>query len=138
MRVFVAGASGVIGRRLVPLLVEQGPRGDATTRTPAKTERAARARRDRGRDRRPPRSAVGEAVARAEPDVIVHQMTAHRSRRQPAPFDEEFAPTNELRTRGDDYLMTAAEAVGVRRVVAQSYTGWPNVRDGGLGPPHRG
>ena len=46
-------------------------------------------------------------------------------------FDEEFALTNELRTRGLDHLLTASEAVGVRRFVAQSYTGWPNERVGG-------
>ena len=74
---------------------------------------------------------VGEAVARAEPDVVVHQMTALTDIRSYRKFDAEFAVTNELRTRGTDHLLTAAEAVGVRRFVAQSYTGWPNVRSGG-------
>jgi nucleoside-diphosphate-sugar epimerase len=131
MRVFVAGASGVIGRRLLPLLVEQGHDVTATTRTPAKTDalRALGATPVVLDGLRA--SAVGEAVARAEPEVIVHQMTAIGPGGNLRRFDDDFAPTNELRTRGVEHLMTAAEAVGVRRVVVQSYTGWPNARDGG-------
>jgi nucleoside-diphosphate-sugar epimerase len=73
---------------------------------------------------------VGEAVARAAPEVIVHQMTALTGNGNLKRFDAEFARTNELRTRGLEYLMTAADVVGVRRLVAQSYTGWPNARSG--------
>jgi nucleoside-diphosphate-sugar epimerase len=74
---------------------------------------------------------VGEAVARAEPDVIVHQMTALASMSDLRHFDRTFAVTNELRTKGTDHLLAAAEAAGVRRFVAQSYTGWDNIREGG-------
>jgi nucleoside-diphosphate-sugar epimerase len=74
---------------------------------------------------------VGEAVARAEPDAIVHQMTALAHMSNLRRFDHEFAVTNELRTKGTDYLLAAAEAAGVQRFVAQSYTGWANVREGG-------
>ena len=131
MRVFVAGASGVIGRRLVPQLVERGHEVVATTRRPEKSGGltalgAAVAVMD-GLDA----AEVGEAVARAEPDVIVHQMTALAGMSDLRHFDAEFATTNELRTRGTDYLLAAADAVGVRRFVAQSYTGWPNERVGG-------
>ena len=76
-------------------------------------------------------ASVGEAVARAEPDVIVHEMTALKGVRDLRHFDEEFALTNELRTRGTDHLLAAADAVGVRRFVVQSYAGWPNERTGG-------
>jgi nucleoside-diphosphate-sugar epimerase len=74
---------------------------------------------------------VGEAVARAEPDVVVHQMTALAGFGDLKNFDRGFAATNRLRTQGTDNLLAAADAVGVRRFVAQSYTGWPNERSGG-------
>lgn len=131
MRVFVAGASGVIGRRLLPRLVERGHEVVATTRSPEKGDSlralgAAPLVMD-GLDA----ASVGEAVARAEPDVVVHQMTALSGVGDLRHFDAEFALTNELRTRGTDHLLAAAEAVGVRRFVAQSYAGWPNERVGG-------
>lgn len=131
MRVLVAGASGVIGRRLVPRLVERGHEVAATTRSPEKRDglRALGATpfvMD-GLDA----ALVGEAVARAEPEVVVHEMTALAGVGDLRHFDAEFALTNELRTRGTDYLLAAAEAVGVRRFVAQSYAGWPNERVGG-------
>ncbi|HXH96216.1 MAG TPA: NAD(P)-dependent oxidoreductase [Gaiellaceae bacterium] len=131
MRVFVAGASGVIGRRLVPQLVERGHQVVATTRSTEKGDRlralGARPAVMDGLDA----TSVGEAIARAEPEVVVHQMTALTGVGDLRRFDEEFALTNELRTRGSDNLLAASEAVGVRRFVAQSYTGWPNERVGG-------
>jgi 2-alkyl-3-oxoalkanoate reductase len=133
MRVFVAGAGGAIGLPLVRQLVDHGHEVVASTRTPAKgealralgVEPAVMDGLDAG--------SVGEAVARAEPDVVVHQMTALAGLNELKHFDRLFAVTNELRTRGTDNLLAAAEAVGVRRFVAQSYTGWPNARNGG--PP---
>jgi nucleoside-diphosphate-sugar epimerase len=131
MRVFVAGASGAIGRRLVPQLVAAGHRVVATTRSPAKIAGL----RSLGAevvvvDGLDP-LAVGEAVARAEPDAIVHQLTALAGMTDFKHFDRGFARTNELRTAGTDALLTAATAAGVERFVVQSYTGWTNVRDGG-------
>jgi nucleoside-diphosphate-sugar epimerase len=76
-------------------------------------------------------ASVGEAVARAEPDVVVHEMTALAGFDDLRHFDAGFARTNELRTHGTDNLLAAADAVGVRRFVAQSYAGWPNERVGG-------
>jgi len=131
MRVLVAGASGVIGRRLLPQLVDRGHEVVATTRSPEKSDSLrALGAVPLVMDGLDPGS-VGEAVARAEPEVVVHQMTALTGVGDLRHFDEEFALTNELRTRGTDYLTTAAEAVGVGRFVAQSYTGWPNAREGG-------
>jgi nucleoside-diphosphate-sugar epimerase len=131
MRVFVAGATGAIGRRLVPQLVARGHRVTASTTSREKTEllRALGAEPVvvDGLDA----TAVGEAVARAEPDVVVHQMTALAGLGDLRRFDRMFARTNELRTAGTDHLLAAALAAGAQRFVAQGYTGWPNIRSGG-------
>lgn len=131
MRVIVAGAGGAIGRRLVPLLVTAGHEVVATTRSPAKLAAlralGAEAVVMDGLDA----ASVGEAVARAEPEVIVHQMTALAGAGNLRRFDQELATTNALRREGTDHLLAAAIAAGVRRFVAQSYTGWTNIRTGG-------
>ncbi|MBV9001022.1 MAG: NAD(P)-dependent oxidoreductase [Solirubrobacterales bacterium] len=130
MRVFVAGATGVMGRQLVPQLLAAGHKVIGMTRTEAK--RAALW--DLGAqpvvaDALDP-DQVAAAVAEAQPDVIVHQLTAISSF-DPRHFDREFAPTNRLRTEGTDHLLSAGQAVGVRRFVAQSYAAWPYARTGG-------
>ena len=131
MHVFVAGASGAIGRRLIPRLVAAGHEVTATTRTPAKAGElralGARAVLVDGLDA----AAVTAAVAEAAPDAIVHQMTALAGKSDLRRFDRWFATTNELRTKGTDILLAAAAQAGVRRFVAQSYTGWTNPRTGG-------
>jgi nucleoside-diphosphate-sugar epimerase len=131
MHVYVAGGAGAVGTRLVRQLVERGHRVTATTTNPAKTARlerlGARAVVVDGLDS----AAVGEAVATAGPDAVVHQMTALSGRLDPKHFDRSFALTNRLRTEGLDHLVAAAQACGVRQVVAQSFTGWPNIRSGG-------
>jgi nucleoside-diphosphate-sugar epimerase len=131
MRVFVAGSAGAIGRRLVPQLLAKGHHVVATTRSPKKVERlralGAEAVVMEGLNA----LEVGEAVARAEPDAVVHQMTELSGMNELRRFDRGFALTNELRTKGTDHLLCAATAAGVSRFVAQSYTGWPNNREGG-------
>lgn len=131
MHVFVAGGTGVIGTRLIPQLRAGGHRVTATTSRSAKLAQleqlGARGVVMDGLDA----AAVGEAVAAAAPDAVVHQMTALAGTMDPKHFDRWFALTNRLRTEGTDHLMTAAEACGVSQVVAQSYTGWPNIRSGG-------
>jgi 2-alkyl-3-oxoalkanoate reductase len=131
MRIFLAGATGAVGRRLVPQLVGRGHEVTATTRTAAKVDLL----RDLGAE---PvvvdgldAVAVGEAVARAEPDAIIHQMTALTGAIDIKHFDRMFATTNELRTKGTDHLVAAATAAGVGRMVVQSYTNWTNIREGG-------
>jgi nucleoside-diphosphate-sugar epimerase len=130
MHVYVAGGAGVVGVRLVPQLVERGHRVTATTTDPAKRQLleglGANAVVVDGLNA----TAVGEAVATAEPDAVVHQMSALSGGINPRHFDRSFALTNRLRTEGLDHLLTAARAVGVPHVVAQSYTGWPNIRSG--------
>lgn len=131
MRVFVAGATGAVGRQLVPQLVAAGHQVTATTRSPGKMADL------RGAGAQPvvldglDAMAVGEAVARAEPEVIVHEMTAIPADLDLRNFDRAFAVTNSLRTAGIDHLLAAAPAAGVRRVIAQSYAGWPAAREGG-------
>jgi 2-alkyl-3-oxoalkanoate reductase len=131
MRVFVTGATGALGRFLVPGLVAAGYQVTATTRSPGKLGQL----RDAGAQ---PvivdgldREAVTTAVRAARPEVIVHEMTALASLRSLSRLDRAFAATNELRTAGTDNLLAAAAAAGTRRVIAQSYTGWPNERSGG-------
>jgi nucleoside-diphosphate-sugar epimerase len=75
--------------------------------------------------------AVGEAVAKAEPEVVIHQMTALSGTIDLRRFDRTFAVTNQLRTRGTDHLLAAAAAAGARRLIAASYAGWPTIREGG-------
>ncbi len=132
MRVFVAGATGVIGQYLVPSLVAAGHEVTGTTRSTAKAAALQAAGATPvivdGLDRR----AVLDAVKAAQPEVIVHQMTALASMRSFRNFDKEFAVTNELRTRGTDYLVEAAQQAGTRRFIAQSFTGWNNARTGSL------
>jgi nucleoside-diphosphate-sugar epimerase len=131
MHVYVAGGTGAIGRRLIPQLVERGHRVTATTTNPSKTAGlellGAEAVVVDGLDG----AAVGEAVAKAAPDAVVHQMTALSGKPDVKHFDGYFALTNRLRTEGLDHLLAAAQASGVTHVVAQSYTGWPNIRSGG-------
>jgi nucleoside-diphosphate-sugar epimerase len=131
MRVFVAGAAGAIGRQLLPLLAAQGHQVTATTRSPAKTgllrQLGAEPVVIDGLDP----VAVGKAVAEAEPGAVVHQMTSLAAGMDLRHFDKTFAVTNKLRTQGTDHLLAAAAAAGVRRFIAQSYTGWSNSREGG-------
>ncbi|MHA4818545.1 NAD-dependent epimerase/dehydratase family protein [Streptomyces aculeolatus] len=121
MRVFVTGATGVLGRHLVPELVLAGHEVTATTRTPAKAAQM------RAQGAEPvvldglDREAVLAAVDAAAPEVVVHQMTALGDMRSLRNVDKVFAATNELRTRGTDNLLAAAERAGTRRVVAQSH-----------------
>jgi nucleoside-diphosphate-sugar epimerase len=129
MKVFVAGASGAMGRQLVPRLVAAGHEVTGMTRTPAKRASLA----DLGAE---PVVAdaldadqVADAVRAAAPEVIVHQLTAIASLDM-RHFDRDFALTNQLRTEGTDNLLAAGRAVGIRRFVAQSYTGWPYARTG--------
>ena len=120
MRVFVAGATGALGRHLVPGLVAAGHEVTATTRTPGKVAQVREAGAEPvvvdGLDR----EAVIAAVRAAAPEVIVHQMTALAGMRSLRKPDQVFAATNELRTRGTDSLLAAAAQAGTRRVIAQS------------------
>jgi 2-alkyl-3-oxoalkanoate reductase len=131
MRVFVAGATGAIGARLVPQLIERGHEVIGTSRSPQKADLL------RAQGAQPvvldvlDARAVRDAVAAARPEAIVHQATALAGLSGFKHFDRTFAPTNRLRTQGTDALLAAAREAGVGRFVAQSYAGWPYARNGG-------
>jgi 2-alkyl-3-oxoalkanoate reductase len=131
MKIFVAGAMGAIGKRLVPLLVSKGHQVVATTRTLAKAEALRALGAEPAVLDGLNRDAVMAAVIAARPGAIVHEMTALASMRSLKNFDEEFALTNRLRTEGTEHLIAAAQAAGTRKLVVQSYSGWPNERVGG-------
>ena len=123
MKVFVAGATGAIGRQLVPRLAARGHEVHGMTRSESKRQMLE----ELGAvpvvaDALDP-DQVAEAVGKAKPDVIVHELTAIgplNTRR----LDRDFATTNRLRTDGTDYLLSAGQAVGVRRFVAQGIAGY--------------
>ncbi|MFI7633941.1 NAD-dependent epimerase/dehydratase family protein [Nonomuraea sp. NPDC049400] len=131
MRVFVAGGAGMLGRRLVPQLVARGHEVTATTTSASRLglleQMGAEAVVMDGLDA----ISVGEAVAQARPEVIVHQMTAISGKPDFKNFDRWFATTNRLRSEGTDHLLAAAEATGVSYFVAQSYASWNGIRQGG-------
>jgi nucleoside-diphosphate-sugar epimerase len=131
MRVFVAGASGAIGARLVPQLIDRGHEVIGTSRSPAHIDRVrALGAEAIALDLLEP-GAVRAAVREAEPDAIVHQATALSDLRDFKHFDRSFAQTNRLRTEGTDALLAAAREAGVRRFVAQSFASHRYARAGG-------
>jgi nucleoside-diphosphate-sugar epimerase len=115
LRIFIAGAGGTLGRRLVPQLIERGHHVTGTTRSDPDRVRTLGAE---------PvvvdpldAAALRDAVVAAEPDVVVHQLTALAGLKLGRNFDKAFAMTNRLRTQGTDNLIAAARAAGARRLV---------------------
>ncbi|WP_342360520.1 NAD(P)-dependent oxidoreductase [Terrarubrum flagellatum] len=131
MRIFLAGATGAVGRRLVPALIRAGHTVVATTRASDKIEMLQTMGAEPVVLDALDRDTTASAVAAARPDAIIHQATALPQSPDLRKFAEAFAQTNRLRTDGLDNLLAAARAAGVRRIVAQSFTGWPNIREGG-------
>jgi nucleoside-diphosphate-sugar epimerase len=131
MRIVVAGATGALGKQLVPRLVEHGHEVTGMTRTPAKQDLL------RGLGATPAVAdaldpeAVARVVARAQPDAIIHELTALSNLGMMRNLDRAFAQTNRLRTEATDHLLAAGRAVGVKRFIAQSFAGWPAKRVGG-------
>jgi nucleoside-diphosphate-sugar epimerase len=126
----VAGASGAIGKRLVPLLVGRGYDVVAMTHSPRNADalcaRGAEPVVADGLDR----DAVIAALMRAEPDVVIHEMTALAGLTSVKRFDDDFALTNRLRTEGTDHLLEGALIAGAHRFVAQSFGNWNYERAG--------
>ena len=131
MRIFVAGASGAIGKQLVPMLVERGHEVTGMTRSPAKQDLLRRmGARAVVADALDP-EAVAQALAEAEPEVVIHELTAIDAGKFGRNFDKAFAQTNHLRRDGTDHLLAAAKAAGARRFVTQSFAPWLYKRVGG-------
>ncbi|HJQ10778.1 MAG TPA: NAD(P)-dependent oxidoreductase [Gemmatimonadaceae bacterium] len=131
MKVFVTGGTGAIGQFLLPLLVENKHEVVALTRSASKATRLE----DIGVT---PfiadplnKQALTAAVRRAEPEVIIHQLTALTGVRNFKKLDQEFTLTNRFRTEVTDTLLAAARTIGTRRFIAQSYCGWPYAKKGG-------
>jgi nucleoside-diphosphate-sugar epimerase len=131
MRVLVVGASGAIGRRLVPQLVEHGHEVTGTSRSPAKAGQL------RALGAQPivldvlDTPAVRAAIGAARPDAIIYQATALANAGFSRNLDRTFAQTNRLRTEGTDILLAAAGEAGVRRIIAQSFAPYRYAREGG-------
>jgi len=133
MRVFVAGATGVLGRALVPLLVAQGHEVVGMTRSASKQELVrSLGARPVVADALDP-DGVAQAVASAEREVIVHELTAlsPMSVRNARHVERALTMTNRLRTEATDHLLATGRAVGARRFVAQSFAAWRFTRTGG-------
>jgi 2-alkyl-3-oxoalkanoate reductase len=130
MKVFVAGATGALGKQLVPMLVNDGHEVTGMTRTRSKEELIrSMGARPAVADALDP-EAVAQAVAEAEPEVVIHELT-ELTGTFARNIDKAFATTNRLRTEGLDHLLAAAKATGARRFIAQSFTGWPFEPTGG-------
>ena len=130
MKIFVAGATGAMGKQLVPRLIAGGHEVVGTTRSESKRaalyELGATPVVLDALDA----DQVAAAVAQARPDAIVHELTAIETF-DLRHFDRSFAMTNRLRTEGTDHLLSAGRSIGVKRFVIQSYTSWPYARTGG-------
>lgn len=131
MRILVAGATGAVGRRLIPRLIRAGHVVTGLTHTPAKAGLVWQLGAEPIVADALDEKSIGAAVAAARPDVIVHELTDLKGASDLRKFDRTFASSNCLRTIGTDYLLAAARRYGVRRMVAQSYCGWPYARSGG-------
>jgi nucleoside-diphosphate-sugar epimerase len=131
MRVFVAGATGAIGTRLVPQLVDRGHKVIGTSRSADKAEQIRALGAEPVALDLLDRAAVRRAVLEAAPDAIVHQATALADLTFSRNFDRTFAKTNRLRTEGTDALLAAAREARVDRFVAQSFASYRHARTGG-------
>ena len=131
MKIFVAGGTGAVGRLLLPLLIENKHEVVALTRTTQKAkiveEMGAKPVIADVFDK----NELTATIQKAEPEVIIHQLTALKGSGNFKKFDEEFALTNRFRTEVLNTMLEAALSVGTRRFIAQSFCGWPFARDGG-------
>jgi nucleoside-diphosphate-sugar epimerase len=130
MKIFVAGATGAVGRRLVPLLMAVGHEVAGLTRSPAKVGLLRRIGATPVIADALDPAAVMDVLQRQRPEVVIDELTSIKNFDM-RNFDRGFAETNRLRTEGTANLLAAARAGGVRRFVAQSFAGWPYARAGG-------
>lgn len=124
MRIFVAGATGTIGRRLIPMLIQAGHSVTGMTRSPGKAKELHAAGADSVIADALDLNVVMAVVKQADPEVVIHELTSIPPNLSFRKYEEEFAATNRLRTEGTDNLLAAACAVGARRFIAQSFGAW--------------
>jgi nucleoside-diphosphate-sugar epimerase len=120
MRVFLAGATGAIGRRLVPLLLAEGHQVTGMTRSPERARELQAAGAEAVIADALEREAVHAAVTQAQPEAVIHQLTAIPALIDPRTIERDFAPTNRLRSEGTRHLVAAAREAGAQRFIAQS------------------
>ncbi len=130
MKVFIAGATGAVGRPLVSALIRAGHSVVGLTRSSARAELIRRMGAEPivadGLDE----SAVAAVLGSTRPDAVIHEMTDLAGATDLRNFERTFAGSNQLRTKGTDILLASARKAGVKRFVAQSYCGWPYARVG--------
>jgi 2-alkyl-3-oxoalkanoate reductase len=131
MKVFIAGATGAVGRPLVRALIKAGHSVIGLTRTPAKAESIRKMGAEPAIADGLDAVAISAMLDSIRPDAVIHEMTDLTGARDLRHFDRTFAGSNQLRTRGTDILLTSARQAGVKRFIAQSYCGWPYERTGG-------
>src|SRR6202521_2315785 len=131
MKVLVTGGTGAIGKFLLPLLVENKHEVVALTRSVIKAAQLEDSGVSAAIVDPLDKPRLTAAVRRAEPDVIIHQLSALSGVGNFRKFDQEFALTNRFRTEVTDTLLAAARTIGTQRFIAQSYCGWPYAKKGG-------
>lgn len=124
MNVFIAGGTGAIGKRLIPLLINSGYKVTSMTRSPGKRELLQKLGADVVIADGLKREDVRKEVLETQPEVIIHQMTSLAGIKNLKNFDKKFELTNRLRREGTDYLIEAGEEAGTKLFIAQSYAGW--------------
>jgi nucleoside-diphosphate-sugar epimerase len=131
MRIFVAGSTGVVGRTLVPLLLNDGHDVVGLVRSAGKVREVeamgAKAVVADALDK----DGLTTAIRKAEPEVILNELTSLAGAGDFKKLDEELALTNRFRTEVTDTMLAAARDVGARRFITQSFCGWPFAREGG-------
>lgn len=131
MKIFVTGGTGALGKFLLPQLLEQGHEVVALTRSVDRAEPIERLGASAVIADPLDKQAMTAAVRRAEPEVIIHQLSALKSAGNFKKFDDDFALTNRFRTEVTDTLLAAARTIGTQRLIVQSFCGWPYARKGG-------
>lgn len=131
MKVFVAGSTGAIGRVLVPQLIENGHEVVALVRNDRKAQTLLAGGATVVLADALNKEELTAVIRKAEPEVIIHQLTALAHAGNFKKLDDEFVLTNRFRTEVTDTLLAAARLVGARRFIAQSFCGWPFMREGG-------
>jgi nucleoside-diphosphate-sugar epimerase len=131
MKVFLVGATGAIGKPLVPQLQDAGHEVVGTTRSQAKAGELRAAGAEPVVVDPHDAAALTAAVVDARPDAVIHELTALRGLSSMRNFDKVFAETNRLRTEATDVLIAAAQEAGASRFIAQSFAGWPYAKTNG-------